>query len=95
MQGYKTFYDAKNNYQVDANTTIYKATAVSKTSVSLQAVEGKIVPKGTPVILKTTNTTDYKISLTLTAEATTADFSGNRKLKIYDMVFFFTMSELR
>lgn len=77
LQGYKTFYDAKNNYQVDANTTIYKATAVSKTSVSLQAVEGKIVPKGTPVILKTTNTTDYKISLTLTAEAATADFSGN------------------
>lgn len=77
LQGYKTFYDAKNNYQVDANTTIYKATAVSKTSVSLQAVEGKIVPKGTPVILKTTNTTDYKISLTLTAEETTTDFSDN------------------
>lgn len=77
LQGYKTFYDAKNNYKVDDNTTIYMAKSVSKTSVSLQAVEGKIVPKGTPVILKTTNTTDYKISLTLTAEATTADFSGN------------------
>lgn len=77
LEGYKTFFSSEFNYQVDDNTTIYKATAASATSVTLTAVEGKIVPENTPVILKTTNTTDYKITLTPTEEASTADFTGN------------------
>ena len=77
LRGYKTFYDEDNNYQVDANTTIYKASA-SKTEVTLTSVEGNIVPKNTPVILKTTNTSDYTMILTATLdEPASGAYDGN------------------
>ena len=77
LQGYKTFYNADFNYQVDANTTIYKASA-SKTAVTLTSVESNIVPKNTPVILKTTNTTGYTMTLTPTLSDPTPDtYDGN------------------
>lgn len=76
LQGYKTFYATNSNFKVDEKTTIYKVTATSTTSVTLEAVEGKIVPKNTPVILKTT-ATDYKITLNYTTEDSEADFDGN------------------
>ena len=80
LQGYKTFYDASNNYQVDANTTIYKASA-TKTTVTLTSVEGNIIPKNTPVILKTTNTTDYTMTLTATLdEPVSGAYDGNALL---------------
>lgn len=76
LQGYKTFYATNSNFKVDEKTTIYKVTATSTTSVTLEAVEGKIVPKNMPVILKTT-ATDYKITLNYTTEDSEADFDGN------------------
>ncbi len=76
LQGYKTFYNAVSNYQVDANTTIYKGSATVGT-VTLTSVDGNIIPKNTPVVLKTTNTTDYTIALTATETASTGDFTGN------------------
>lgn len=77
LQGYKTFYDENNNYQVDANTTIYKA-AATVGSVTLTSVEGNIIPKETPVILRTSNTTDYTMTLTATtSEPTDGAYDGN------------------
>ena len=77
LEGYKTFYNATTNYEVDANTTIYKASTASST-VTLTAVGGNnIIKAGEAVILKTTNTTDYTIALTATETASTGDFDGN------------------
>ena len=74
MQGYKTFYNATSNYEVDANTTIYKAAAPADGKVVLTAVSGNVVPKATPVILKTSAAT---IEITPTSTASTGDFEGN------------------
>ena len=68
MDGWRTFYESTTqNYEVDANTTIY--TVASKTgesnTVELTAASGKIIPGKTPVILKTT-AGDHKIVLTKT-----------------------------
>ncbi len=77
LQGYKTFYNAGSNYQVDANTTIYKGSA-TKGTVTLTSVDGNIIPKNTPVVLKTTNTADYTMTLTATTtEAAAGAFDGN------------------
>lgn len=76
LEGYKTFYDAEKTYQVDENTTIYKATATEKSFVTLTEVEGNVIPKGTPVVLKT-DATDYKLTLYPTSEKSTDDWSDN------------------
>lgn len=76
LEGYKTFYDAEKNYQVDENTTIYKATATDNSFVTLTEVEGNIIPKETPVVLKTT-ATDYKLILNPTSEESTDDWNDN------------------
>ena len=79
LQGYKTFYNATTNYEVDANTTIYKA-AATVGAVTLTAVVGNIIPKNTPVIL---HTTDAGHSLTLTATASepaSGAYDGNELL---------------
>ena len=78
LEGYKTFYNEKFNYEVDENTTIYVAEAPSENAkyVTINAVEGKIVPKNTPVILKT-EAEDYTITLTPTATESTDDFGTN------------------
>ena len=76
LEGYKTFYDAEKNYQVDENTTIYKATATDNAFVTLTEVEGNVIPKGTPVVLKT-DATDYKLTLNPTSEESTDDWSDN------------------
>lgn len=78
LQGYKTFYNADVNYEVDANTTIYKAAAPNTGYVTLTEVNAdRIIPAGTPVILKTSNTTDYQMTLTPTATASENVFDGN------------------
>ncbi len=68
MDGWRSFYEStKQNYEVDANTTIY--TVASKTGesnkVELTAAAGNIIPGQTPVILKTT-AGDHKIVLAKT-----------------------------
>lgn len=79
LAGWKTFYNASSNYEVDANTTIYKAAAPSAnaSTITLTPVEGNIVPKQTPVILKTLDDENYVITLTATTTASEDDFSGN------------------
>ena len=79
LQGYKTFYDATTNYQVDEHTTIYKAASPRSgdNTVTITAVEGKIIPKNTPVILKTSDTVNYKITLTPTEAESADDFEDN------------------
>ena len=76
LEGYKTFYDATTNYQVDEHTTIYKASTASET-VTLTPVGDDIIKAGNAVILKTTNTTDYTITLTATTDDGEGDFDGN------------------
>ncbi len=77
LQGYKTFYNADKAFQVDDNTTIYTAATPNGTTVTITPVTGKIIPAGKPVILKTTNSDDYKIVLTETSESSTDDFTSN------------------
>ena len=76
LEGYKTFYNEKKSFEVDENTTIYKAAQVSGGKVVITAVEGKVIPAGTPVILKTT-AADYQITLTETTATSTNVFSDN------------------
>ena len=77
LQGYKTFYNKTTNYQVDANTTIYKA-AATVGAVTLTAVTGNIIPKDTPVILQTTDA-GHSITLTATAsEPASGAYDGNQ-----------------
>ena len=76
LQGYKTFYNAEFNYEVDENTDIYIAAAPNNGYVSLTKVDAdRIIPAGTPVILKTAN--QYDITLTPTAATSSNDFSAN------------------
>lgn len=78
LEGYKTFYNANNNYVVDDNTTIY--TAIDKGSyIQLNEVEGKVIPAGTPVILKTTDTS-YEMTVTITSA--TATIAAQNDLRV-------------
>lgn len=78
LEGYKTFYNADYNYEVDGKTTIYIAKVPNSGDdyVTIIPVAGKIVPKETPVILWT-EADDYTITLTPTTAEATATFSGN------------------
>ena len=73
LQGYKTFYNADGNYLVDDYTTIYIAGVPNSNDnyVTITSIDGNIVPKKTPVILKT-NKTDYTITLTPATVGATA-----------------------
>ena len=79
LEGYKTFYNADLNYEADGSTEVYIAAAPEKGYVSLTKMEADrvVIPAGTPVILKTSNTTDYKITLTPTTASSSNDFSAN------------------
>ena len=68
-----TFFDDSKAYEVDANTTVYKASLTS-TTLTLTAVGGnQIISAGNAVVLRSTSAP----VLTETATASTADFSGN------------------
>ena len=69
MDGWRTFYDALQDYEVDANTKIYVA-AKSKTEnkVTLTEVDKTKIPHGKAVILKT-SAGDHKMVLTKTTDA--------------------------
>ena len=71
MDGWRTFYDATQDYEVDANTKIYVA-AVSGTAgtVELTQKDATKIPHGEAVILKT-SAGDHKMVLTKTTGATT------------------------
>lgn len=69
-----TFYDADKIYEVDANTTIYKASVTEDPKVIITAIEGNnIIPAGTAVILKSTGVP----VLTETTTESTGDYSEN------------------
>ena len=70
----------QKNRNCQENTTIYYVNGnpgSGATEITLTSVEGNIVPKETPVLLKTSNTTDYTITLTPTADDSEDDFSTN------------------
>lgn len=76
MAGWKSFYDAYNDYTLDENTTAYVATEVAQDETEQYVVELTpidCVPSDMAVLLKTTNQrTDGTYSLTLTkAESVT------------------------
>jgi uncharacterized repeat protein (TIGR02543 family) len=57
MDGWRTFYDASQAYEVDDETKIYVATTATDSEIELTAMPNtkKIIPASTPVILKTRN----------------------------------------
>ncbi len=79
LDGWKTFYNADFNFEVDAKTTIYIASTPTSgdENVVLTPVEGKIIPAGQPVVLKTSNTSSYSIGLFSTTSDSSDDFSAN------------------
>lgn len=75
LQGYKSFYSAEANYEVDANTDIYTATAPANGYVVLTRLDGKVIPAGNAVLVQTAN--EYDITFSLTDATSTDDFSTN------------------
>lgn len=81
MAGWRTFYNATQDYEVDANTTIYVAKkSATEDVVELTAVVATKIPQGEAVILKTT---DAGHSMTLT-ETTGAESLGANVLEVTD-----------
>ena len=80
MAGWRAFYDASNNYSVDANTTVYVAASEpADGKITLTSITG--VPAGVPVILHTSSNADnYKMTLTK-ATAGTYTYSGTNNLE--------------
>lgn len=70
MNGWRAFYDASQDYQVDANTTVYVVKAKSGTENTIELVDAEVtkVKAGTPVILKTA-AVDNQLVLTNTTGA--------------------------
>lgn len=66
MQGWRAFYDANNDYTLDANTKAYVATNVDAQGESVVLEKIDAVPHGNAVLLKTTNETTEGYSMTLT-----------------------------
>ena len=76
-----TFYNENYNFEVPATTKIFKAT-LSDASLTLTKLDAdQIVTKNNAVILKSTT---GPIALTLTATASSNDFSGNSLLGVND-----------
>ena len=67
MDGWRSFYDATQDYTLDANTKAYVVTAKSGTEdvVELTELDVTAIPHGEPVILKT-SAGDHKMVLTKT-----------------------------
>lgn len=82
MDGWRAFYDASQDYSLDANTTAYIVTAKTHTenTVELTKLNVTAIPHGEPVILKTT---DAGHSMTLT-EATGVATLGTNLLAVTD-----------
>ena len=71
MDGWRSFYDATQDYEVDANTKIYVAAVSAKPgTVELTQTDATKIPHGEAVILKTTDV-DHKMVLTKTTGAAT------------------------
>jgi hypothetical protein len=68
-----SFYDATNSYEVDANTTVYKANLDGTTLTTTPIGGNQIITAGNAVILKSTGIP----VLTTTATESTGNFSGN------------------
>lgn len=69
-----TFYDGDKNYEVDANTTIYKANLTEDPKVVITDIGDNIICKGHAVILKSTS---GPLVLTETDEEGEGDYSDN------------------
>ena len=67
MDGWRSFYDATQDYTLDANTKAYVVRAKSGTQdvVELTKLDVTAIPHGEPVILKT-SAADHKMVLTKT-----------------------------
>ncbi len=79
MDGWRSFYDATQDYEVDANTKIYVAAKSSEeNSVTLTPLDVTKIPHGEAVILKT-SAADHKMTLTKTTGAATL---GNNVLTV-------------
>ncbi len=71
MDGWRTFYDASQDYEVDGNTKIYVAKeSATAGEVELTALAATKIPAGEAVILKTTDA-NHEMVLTETTGATT------------------------
>ena len=68
-----TYYNSAANMKADDNTTVYKA-AINGNSLTLTEIDDKVITAGEAVILKST---EANISMTISADASTADYTGN------------------
>lgn len=84
MDGWRSFYDATQDYTLDANTKAYVVRAKSGTEdvVELTKLDVTAIPHGAPVILKT-SAADHKMVLTKTTGVATL---GTNLLDVTDGV---------
>ena len=68
-----TYYNSTANMKADANTIVYKA-AVNGNTITLTEIADNVITAGESVILKSTGA---NISMTISADASTADYTGN------------------
>ena len=68
-----TYYNSAANMKADANTIVYKA-AVNGNTITLTEIADNVITAGEAVILKSTGA---NISMTISADASTADYTGN------------------
>ena len=68
-----TYYNSTANMKADANTIVYKA-AVNGNTITLTEIADNVITAGEAVILKSTGA---NISMTISADASTADYTGN------------------
>lgn len=68
-----TYYNSSANMKADANTIVYKA-AVNGNTITLTEIADNVITAGEAVILKSTGA---NISMTISVDASTADYTGN------------------
>ena len=70
-----TFYNQNYDFEADANTQVFKVALSGTGELTMNKVEGGIVDKNTPVVLKTTGGGNPVMTLTTTASGDTQDNS--------------------
>ena len=77
-EGYATFYDSQDSYQLPGELSAYVVTEATGTTLRSQPIGGSIIPKGVPVYL---SARDKKAATyTLTATDATVGYSGSNLL---------------
>ena len=77
-EGYATFYDSQDNYQLPSGLSAYVVTEANGSTLQSQPIGGSIIPKGVPVYLSARE--KRAATYTLTATEDNASYNGSNML---------------